>query len=142
MIFTILSVALLVFGIIGVCTYWEKDVMEFFSILSLVIGVICSIIVLVAFISAKSNNIDFPNEYAVNKAYIETVYTNKQLTGEERVKAVEMATDINGKILKSRAWRDNIWFGWLNASTPGDFELIDMAKIQSANQYITIEQVK
>jgi len=139
MIFTILSVALFVFGIIGLVTYWEHEVMDVLSAGSLIIGSICTIIAMCGILCAASNNIDFPNEYAVNKSYIESVYTNEQLTGEERVKVVEMATETNRQILKSRSWGDNIWFGWMFSNVPGEFELIDISKIQGADQHITIE---
>lgn len=137
MIIPILFFALLIVGIVGIILTkdsWRGDGYVGLTVISTFICIPFVIVML----CASYNNIDFDNEYQIQKEYIESINTNNDLASDERVEIIKNANALNYRILTSRSFGKNIWIGWFFASKPSEYELLDISKISNANQKITI----
>lgn len=137
MIVPILIFSVLAIGIIGIVKTkdsWRGDGYVGMT----VIGTFASVIIGIIMICAAYNNVDFANQYGIQRDYIETISTNNNLTSEERVSVIKKANELNYRILKSRSLGKNIWIGWMFAGKPADYEIIDISKISNANQKVTL----
>lgn len=80
-------------------------------ILTLVNGILLVIFICAAIgtiIRTTNLHIGYEND----KAYLEQVYNNENITDNERVKSTQLIIQDNGIILSSQHWHNNFWIGW------------------------------
>jgi len=78
--------------------------------------------------------------YEQDKAKIGAAVSNINLTGEERLSAIDLAISDNAVILRNRRWYRNPIIGWFNSSAIAQLPLFDITRIPAASPIIRVEK--
>lgn len=141
MIWTLLLIAVLVIGILGLVfqDYFDTWVGSLSITITAVIGSISAVIISILILVPSQFQSD-KIAYETEMTYLESIQGSSQFTSDERIKAVTYAMEINRDIQTTRVWRDNPWVNWFYAYEYGDFELIDLKRIPWATMDISIDK--
>ena len=131
MIVVFITIAILLFGIF--CTFYEDHSRHSWpdvcSALFSSLGGIALVVELVVIIVSHANAI---GDQAAMEARRETIIyqlENKTFKNDNNLGTTEVLSavaDYNGKVLKIRAGRKNLWINWLYVPYGEDLELIDL----------------
>jgi hypothetical protein len=132
---------LIVFGIMFVLGCWLITTYdhELLGCILTTISVGILIFLIPIFIYVSLGNSNYIIEYNQDKAYLESIKDNNQLTDKEREKAVSIVMETNNTIMKSKKWRNNFIIGIYYCKTIGDMPLFDINKVPKASKKFNIE---
>lgn len=123
---------LLVFGlVIGILLFsvLYDDMLGF--------AIICSIVLLLAFIGVLCIYIDAANEvlkYEQVKAVYQDLCNNDYITGEEYRTIAPRIISVNSEIQIHRYWSSNVWVGVFAPKQIADLELLDIERLPKTRE--------
>lgn len=103
MLWIIICVLLLIIGI------FISDKLDVLKGVSLIVGIIITIIIVIAFTAKPSDRRTVETKYALTKTLVDFQSGNKHITGEERACLISDIISINRKLIKDADLKKSLW---------------------------------